>query len=72
LVFLTTREEKLIFFSDKISFLFYKNRFDLINTGSFYEGLIDITGLLDLNIDELINLKDFLDQEASVLFSIFG
>jgi len=69
---LTTRQEQLIFFSDKISFLFYKNKFDLINTGSFYEGLMDITGLIDLNLNELLELKEFLDQEASVLFSIFN
>ena len=72
LTYLKTRQENLIFFSDKISFLFYKNRFELLNNTSFYEGLRDITGLVNLNIDELISLKDFLDKEASVLFSIFG
>ena len=69
---LKTKQEQLIFFSEKISFLFYKNRFELLNSGSFYEGLMDMTGIIDLNLEELINLKGFLDQEASVLFSIFS
>jgi HD-like signal output (HDOD) protein len=68
---LKTKQEKIIFFSDKISFLFYKNRFEALNQSSFYEGLMDITGLVDINLEELLNLKDFLDKEASSIFSIF-
>jgi len=69
---LKAKQEKIIFFSDRISFLFYKNRFELLNHEAFYEALLDITDLVDINVDKLISLKSFLDSETSTLFTILG
>ncbi len=69
---LENKQEKIIFFADKISFLFYKNRFEVLNQTSFYEALADITELIEINPDELIKLKEFIDKESSALFTVFS
>ena len=67
-----TDYEKITFFADKVSFLFYKNRFNVLNQKAFYEALSDIAGLTDIDVEKLINLKDFIDKETSSIFSVFN
>ncbi len=69
---LETKQERIIFFADKVSFLFYKNRFEVLNQASFYEALMDITGLVDIDLEALLGLKEFLDKESSAIFTVFG
>ena len=69
---LETIQEKVVFFSDKISFLFYKNRYDELNQGAFYEALMDVTGIDNLNLEALLSLKEFIDKESSAVFTILS